>query len=113
MTSIERVPGQHHGHEDGPNGPETASGIGCNAVLVDALEQTSRVADIVVALQEHSNDLQRKYDELLGQTAKERQRAQLLLEEAEERAEYSRIEAGSSSCASLRHMNSLPASQPW
>jgi predicted O-linked N-acetylglucosamine transferase (SPINDLY family) len=93
MTSIERVLEQHHCYEDGPTGLEKASGIGCNAALVDALEQTSRVADIVVALQEHSNELQRKYDELLEQVAEERQRAQILLEAAEERAEASRVEA--------------------
>jgi hypothetical protein len=93
MTSIERVLEQHHCYEDGPTGLEKASGIGCNAALVDALEQTSRVADIVVALQEHSNELQRKYDELLEQVAEERQRAQLLRDEAEERAEASRVEA--------------------
>jgi predicted O-linked N-acetylglucosamine transferase (SPINDLY family) len=92
MTSIERVPG-HERYEEGPTGPERSSGLGWDTVLVDALEQTSRVADIVVALQEHSNELQRKYDELLEQVAEERQRAQILLEAAEERAEASRVEA--------------------
>jgi hypothetical protein len=93
MTSIERVPGRHERYEEGPAGPARSSGLGWDTVLVDALEQTGRIADIVVALQEHSNELQRKYDELLEQGAAERRRAQLLLDEAEERAEASRVEA--------------------
>jgi predicted nucleic acid-binding Zn-ribbon protein len=39
------------------------------------------------------HELQRKYDDLLERSAAERRRAELLLDEAQERAEASRVEA--------------------
>jgi hypothetical protein len=51
------------------------------------------IADFVIAIQEQSDEVQRKHDNLLERSAADRQRAQQLLNEAERRAEACRVDA--------------------